>query len=88
MKGDNCSFLHEDIETLKPLCKRVKEHGQCDRGDKCLYRHRQLPEDEIGDMSPNRNKGFSDKVCPQFERGFCLKGRECRFLINHVAAIR
>ena len=38
-KGESCTFLHEDIENLKPLCRFFKETGACSRGGKCPFRH-------------------------------------------------
>lgn len=50
-----------------------------------------LPEEGLEDdrdfiKFPN-NHGFANEVCPQFDRGFCMKGGNCRYFPYHLAQI-
>ena len=85
--GDHCTFLHEDIEEKLPLCKYFKETGQCIKGEQCLYRHNfSIFEDPNGNIPKFNNATGQfpgNEICPYFERGFCYKGHECRFLNSH-----
>jgi len=91
--GDARTFLHDDIEEKRPICKYFKEQGFCLKGEQCYYRHTKLVSEidpaHGGDDGPDAvGKGrfpslpgplANSELCPYYERGFCYKGFECRF---------
>jgi hypothetical protein len=91
--GDACTFLHDDIEEKRPICKYFKEQGFCLKGEQCYYRHTKLVseidpvhggDDGLDAVGKGRFPSLpgplaNSELCPYYERGFCYKGFECRF---------
>jgi len=61
-KGENCEFLHEYNLRRMPECWWFAKYGYCASGDECLYVH------------PKERK----TECPDYKRGFCKLGPDCR----------
>ena len=76
-KGDDCPFLHMLNKDKLPICKYFFENGECQKGDKCIYKHVR-PEN---DQQYNNPSGFpynNIEKCPYYERGFCYRGQDCK----------
>lgn len=73
---EDCSFLHQNDDSKLSICKFFKEHGYCHRMDTCPYRHPQADGQNMG-IAPSGNM---QEPCPYYDRGFCHKGPDCRFM--------
>lgn len=78
-----CSFLHANVEEKVSICKYYKENGFCSKEDQCHFRHPKN-ENNMPTIAPN---GSAAEPCPYYERGFCHRGGECRFLQHELSQI-
>jgi cleavage and polyadenylation specificity factor subunit 4 len=38
-KGNKCEFMHHFDEARVPVCRFYQQHGECQKGENCLYKH-------------------------------------------------
>ena len=79
---EDCDFLHANVEEAKPICKYFKETGYCQKQESCQFRH-VLSDNTGGQAQYNLYQQQQAEPCQYFDRGFCHKGSECRFVQMH-----
>ncbi|KAG0661065.1 RNA-binding component of cleavage and polyadenylation factor [Rhodotorula mucilaginosa] len=70
-KGPQCEFMHEYHLRKMPECWFFAKYGFCSNGDECMYLH--------------VTEEMRIRECPDYRKGFCPKGPDCK--LKHVRRV-